>query len=132
MRRLSRFDFYRATFEGGVVCIVLMLVCAFCFSPLMEWVGEKRAAITADNVALAIVTVLVTAIVAFVSGLATRAFKMGYKIQGSSLAEVSSYQPALWVAVKTARKMEKRGFDSVRIFEPSGTEVPRSEWDAAH
>lgn len=97
----------------------------------MEWVGEKRATVTADNVALAIVTVLATAIVVFFSGLATRALEKGYKIQGFSLGEVSSYQPALWVAVKTARKMERRGFDSVRIFDPSGTEVPRNEWGVA-
>ena len=45
------------------------------------------------------------------------------------MSEVSSYQPALWVAVKTARKMENRGIQDVRIFEPSGAEVPRNDWN---
>ena len=112
MRRLSRFDVQRAAYEGIVVFIVMTVTLA----------------VATHLTSKVLATAGLTSVVLFLCGLGSRVIKQGYKVATESHPSISSYQPAFWVAVKTARRMEKAGLQEVRIFTPSGTEVPRSEW----
>jgi hypothetical protein len=56
---------------------------------------------------------------------------MSYRVTGVGTEPVSSTYPNLERAARTASKMEDQGVGDVRVFDPSGAEVPRSEWEAA-
>ena len=56
---------------------------------------------------------------------------MSYKVTGSDIGPVCSFYTVLESAARTASKMEEEGVRDVKVFDPSGAEVLREEWEAA-
>jgi dihydrodipicolinate synthase/N-acetylneuraminate lyase len=54
-----------------------------------------------------------------------------YSITGIGTEPVSASAANLEEAARTASKMEDQGIKNVRVFDPSGAEVPQAEWEAA-
>jgi hypothetical protein len=56
---------------------------------------------------------------------------MRYKVTGVGLEPVVRVHSNLERAAQTASKMQDQGLRDVRVFDPSGVEVPRQNWEAA-
>lgn len=56
---------------------------------------------------------------------------MPYRITGTGLEAVETFQPTLTEAARTASKMIDQGVVDVRVFDEAGREVSEAEWERA-